>query len=282
MTIKKTTLHPENDSEIELYPKTSVDQVTGLLEYIEQQVNTIFNTMHDINAVWTLRNAFNIAPDKGIFYYSNSGAAQSILYEDVKNLKALSAVGSLNGTGLFSYNTQLGIFGYYSASTEPNSNTIAIRSLQGTLTTAMAIQDNECVNLGQVNAIVQSQTDGTQNLHHYYANLSGNTVNTTYMIYIDLGFKNSDIDLNNFGGLDFAGKFNALKSLVEVGVAAYHISIIDGDSIRGWGSFYIGFSGVGNIIGQYYDSANVLTNLLTVLTSDELTSPYKVFYIGRY
>lgn len=61
-TIKETTLHPENQPDVNLYPKTSTDQIeglnniiTGINNEIEKKVNTVDNFVR----IFTIPNGVN-------------------------------------------------------------------------------------------------------------------------------------------------------------------------------------------------------------------------------
>lgn len=87
MSIRKETIHPEGDNSVDIYPKTSFDQVEGLDEYVVG------------NPAWTGEEVpLSRLKIGDIIYDIPSGESGGAVYKHYLSISALSASGMIEET----------------------------------------------------------------------------------------------------------------------------------------------------------------------------------------
>ena len=92
MTIKKDTLHPENESEVDIYPKTSIDQVENLQANLDALNGDIANVNGEIANIST--NVENIANKVGDINKDVS----TLKYNDTNQDRRIQVLENTSGT----------------------------------------------------------------------------------------------------------------------------------------------------------------------------------------
>ena len=91
-TIKKDTLHPENESEVDIYPKTSIDQVENLQANLDALNGDIANVNGEIANIST--NVENIANKVGDINKDVS----TLKYNDTNQDRRIQVLENTSGT----------------------------------------------------------------------------------------------------------------------------------------------------------------------------------------
>lgn len=178
MEIKKTELHPEGDKETTLYPKTSIDQVDGLTEELEDIRDDISEhiqvTPQSVNNVLSFDENFevNLTDDKveiSLLYQESvssvNGKTGAVVIDatDVKlttnqqtvqanfiridesldnKLDKISTSGTRRVYGITTEGNQA----EYILSQAPNNQTIAQRNADGNIKTNTPVYFDDCAN----------------------------------------------------------------------------------------------------------------------------------------
>lgn len=185
MSIKKTTLHPENDSSVDLYPKTSADQIPDLNDSIKNQVS---NNNNYFNVYQTFNGGARFT--KTVEFYSYVFDEEDFQFLKWFTNKA-GAVYELNvpvvGVG--------GNIAYKNITQYPVMDSVPIRTIRGTVQTSTATESDDCVNLNQLTLKINEvnskiEQDSKLYLHKLSLSLSVSTV-SNFTLFVDIISKKS-------------------------------------------------------------------------------------------